>query len=637
MNQNENDGKSSDWMLLYQRGVDQIEKKQYLRAVENFDSAILAYPGFAVAYAGLALAHANLRDYESALQSADQALKLNPTLCQAHSYRGFALCGLRRFEEAVQNHRQAISFDAENPEAHFYLGRTLWAFCQYKFALLSFDTALFFKPNYAEAIIFRAHVYIELKLYRYALREYEKAETLTEDPIISGYIVDCKRHMCDWQDVALRHSASMEHIRQGHLTIQPFSALYLTDDLELQRRSASRWALELYNFPSESRNFPRHAHHEKIRIGYFSGDFREHPVSTLLAGLLENHNGEIFEVTAFSFMGSKSPMQDRIKNAVDRFVDVHDWSDRQIAEYSRELQIDISVDLAGYTGNCRPGVFARRAAPVQASYLGFLGTMGAEFNDYIFADHVVITEAMRGQFVEKIVYLPCYQSNDKSRPISDKVSSRMEAGLDADAVVFCCLNTPYKYTSIIFRAWMEILRRVNGSVLYLYYYCDDVVNNLRSEAVNLGVDPTRLIFGGNLPFPEYMARYQLMDIFLDTLPYNAGTTASDALWAGLPVVTCIGETFPGRMAASLLKAVGLWELVTHNLDEYVDLAVNLATNRERLREIRRKLLVNRDSARLFNAALHARDMEVAYKEMYRRYRNGIPPGHIEVGDGSSCS
>jgi len=348
--------------------------------------------------------------------------------------------------------------------------------------------------------------------------------------------------------------------------------------------------------------------------------------------LFEAHDRAKFEVFAFS-LGPECDdgMRKRLRAAFDRFIDARFQSDRQVAQLARDLEVDIAVDLGGFTRGCRPGIFAMRAAPVQVSYLGYLGTMGAEFMDYLIADRTVIPPGSRGSYAEKIVYLPCFQANDSKRRVADGAITRARLGLPEEGFVFCCFNRNYKISRNTFAGWMRILRRVEGSVLLLYVENELAADNLRNAAELMRVAPGRLILGQRLPYPAYLARFRAADLFLDTLPYNAGTTASDALWAGLPVLTCTGEAFASRVAASLLAAIDLPELITRTQEEYESLAIELATNPDRLSRIRRKLERNRLTAPLFDTKLFTRHMEDAYTQIYERYRADLPPDHIHVG------
>jgi predicted O-linked N-acetylglucosamine transferase (SPINDLY family) len=351
-----------------------------------------------------------------------------------------------------------------------------------------------------------------------------------------------------------------------------------------------------------------------------------------MAEFFELHNKELFEIVAFSFgPNSNDQMHQRLVNAFDQFIDVNSMTDQQVAELSREMGIDIAIDLKGYTTHCRTGIFSHRAAPIQVNYLGYPASMGANYIDYIIADHIIIPEENQPFFTEKIVYLPnSYQVNDSKRKVSERILTRTELALPENGFVYCCFNNNLKITPQIFDSWARILKAVPGSVLWLLE--DNVLAkaNLIKEAQSRGLSEERLIFAGRLDLPEHLARHRVADLFIDTVPCNAHTTASDALWVGLPVLTILGEAFAGRVAASLLSAIDMPELIAKSLNEYEALAIDLAKNPEKLKVLKEKLQQNRLTSPLFNTQLSTDQIESAYIKMYERYQAGLPPEHLEI-------
>jgi predicted O-linked N-acetylglucosamine transferase (SPINDLY family) len=383
----------------------------------------------------------------------------------------------------------------------------------------------------------------------------------------------------------------------------------------VQRRAAEAWIAA--NLPANEslgpiRKYPRH---DRIRIGYYCADFHRHPTGHLIAGLFERHDRTKFEIVAFSLRAVRDDdMHRRIAAGVDRFIDVKDQSDREIAALSRKLEIDIAVDLNGLISNNRMGVFAHRAAPIQVSYLAYPGTTGAPYMDYIIADNTVITDP--AFYTERVVALPdCYQVNDAERQVADRTFTRTELNLPETGFVFCSFNNNFKITPRIFDVWMRILRAVDGSVLWLIEDSAAAVANLRREAAHRGIDPMRLIFAPRVAQEDHLARQAIADLFLDTHPYNAHTTGSDALWAGLPLVTCPGETFAARVAASLLRTMGLPELIAPTLAGYEALAIGLAKDPRRLAEIRQKVRRHRKTSPLFDLQRFTSNIETAYAGM----------------------
>ena len=371
---------------------------------------------------------------------------------------------------------------------------------------------------------------------------------------------------------------------------------------------------------------------KKIRIGYYSADFREHAMSYLLVNLFEQHDKSKFELIAFSFGSEKNDeIKNRISNSFDKFVDVNSKSDKEIYKLSKDFKIDIAVDLMGFTQNSRFNIFIQRCAPIQVNYLGYPGTSGANCIDYLIADKILIPKENQKYFSEKIVYMPdSYQVNDSKRKISDKVFTKKELNLPEDGFVFCCFNQSYKITPYVYDIWMKLLKRVDGSVLWLIKDSDIGSHNLKKEAQKRGVEPDRIIFAEKMSNSEHLARHRLADLFIDTFPYTAHTTCSDALWSGLPVITKMGESFVSRVSASLLTAIGLPELITKTEKDYEELTFKIARDKSLLNEIKKKLNKNRAIKPLFNTKLFTKNIESAFQIMHERYHSDIPIKNIEI-------
>jgi predicted O-linked N-acetylglucosamine transferase (SPINDLY family) len=465
-----------------------------------------------------------------------------------------------------------------------------------------------------------------------ALISYERAIAL--DPNINfilGVLLHTKMHLCIWDNLANHLDELTNKINNGENTLNPFVALALIDDPEIQRKNAEIYANEKHPKSHILSKIERYPEHTKIRIGYFSADFRDHPVSHLTAELYETHDRNRFEIHAFSFgSDTKDEMKRRIKAGVDHFHDVRTMSHKAVAMLARSVEIDIAVDLGGYTQNSRTGIFAMSAASIQISWLGYSGTMGANYYDYLVADQTIIPEKNQKYYSEKIIYLPNYQVNDSKQSPSATVFTRQDLGLPETGFVFCCFNTTYKITPATFDGWGRILEQVDGSVLLIYADNETARINLTKEIVLRGIEPSRLIFGERLSKPEYLARYRAADLFLDTLPYNAGTTASDALRMGLPVLTCMGSSFASRVAASVINAINLPELITTTQEQYESLAIELATDPEKLKIIKDKLTDNLSKAPLYDTPLFTQRLESAYRKMYDRYQHGLDADHIYV-------
>ena len=584
---------------FYNRGSALLDARQYERAIESFDSAIAQKPDYLEAHYNRGLALAALGRQAAAIASYDGAIALRPEFAVAHASRGLALFWLNEFDAAIASYGAALAAEPDNADFHYQRGNALRALGRLEEAVAGYDRALALDPDYKFAHGLRLHT---------------------------------KMQMCSWDDFQAELAELTRRIDGGQAASPPLPALSLIDSPAVQRRAAQIWVQEVCAPDGALPALPAICgsdRRDKIRVGYFSADFREHAVSILMAGVFEAHDRSRFEVTAFSFgPDTRDATRRRLERAFDRFIDVRDQTDRDIALRPRGMQIDIAVDLGGFTEGCRTNIFALRAAPLQVSYIGYLGTMSAPYMDYLIADSTIIPFDQREHYSERIIYLPSYQANAAGRAIADRRFTRAELGLPASGFVFCCFNLNFKLTPATFESWMRILARVPASVLLLYAATPAAEGNLRREAIRNGIDPARIVFAGRLPAPEYLARYRAADLFLDTLPYNAGTTASDALWAGLPVLTRIGETFASRVAASLLQAIGLPELVTTTQEEYEALAVNLASHPARLADLRQRLAVNRHATRLFDTPEFTRNLETAYTRIQQRYLDGLPADHI---------
>jgi protein O-GlcNAc transferase len=451
---------------------------------------------------------------------------------------------------------------------------------------------------------------------------------------LKGDRLHLKMHLCDWTDFEADCADLDAAVANRMSACSPFPLLATPASAGTQLACARRFVATRHPAVEPLWRGERYDH-GRIRLAYVSADFRDHPVSSLAAGLFETHDRSRFELFALSF-GADDPgeMRARLKVAFDRFIDVEDRSDREAANLLRELEVDVAVDLMGLTANSRPGIFAARPSPVQVNYLGYAGTIGADYIDYLVADRFVIPPDQRGNFSEKVVYLPdSFQANDAKRRISERTPSRAEAGLPERGFVFCCFNNAFKITPDLFDVWVRLLNTTEGSVLWLSAG-GSARDNLRREAERRGVSADRLIFAAKTSLMEdHLARYRLADMFLDTLHFNAHTTASDALWAGVPVLTCAGATYAGRVAGSLLHAVGLPELITRSLGDYEALALRLAHDPALLGSYRQRLARNRGTFPLFDTGRFTRHMEAAYTTMWERRQRGEGPASFEVPAG----
>ncbi len=517
---------------------------------------------------------------------------------------GAACIDVKRLDQAVIWFGKAARLDPANVEPLYSLCVTLQEMGRKSEAVACCDRILRIQPDHAD---------------------------------IMGQKLLLHAHMCDWDTLkAAAQAGAVRNLGIIGKAAPTFALLPLEDNAERHRLRSEKYAAENFGPPTLPAIAPPAAKPEKLRIGYFSADFKEHPVASLMARVLELHDRSRFELVGYAFGPPvEDSMRDRIRRSVDLFRDVQALTPQQMAEQARRDRIDIAVDLTGYTTYSRTGAFACRAAPVQISYLGYPGTMGTSFIDYIIADRNLIPTELQRFYSEKPIYLPhSYQAQDDQLKIAEPTPTRASLGLPEDAFVFCAINNSYKILPGMFDQWMGLLRQVENSVLWLFRPNSWAEANLVKEAQKRGVDPARIIFADRKPFADYLAQFRQADLFLDTYPYNAGATASNALWAGLPVVTMMGASYPSRMAGSLLRAVGLPELATSSIDAYTALAFDLATHPAKLAEIRRRLAHNRDSMKLFDSDLFTRHLEDGYMLAYQRWFEREAPGVIDVPDRS---
>jgi predicted O-linked N-acetylglucosamine transferase (SPINDLY family) len=622
-------------------GALHLTRGAVLMGLRRFDEAEASYAqaGTTVAEAlpahmGRARALMGLHSPAPALAQFDRAIEIDGGVAEVHCGRAEVLAALGRMEEALVAYDRAIAIKRDYAEAHLGRGKVLAELDRAEAALASFENAVSVRADFTDAHFNRATMLSVLRRHEAARAGFERVRMLAPNfEFLEGQRRHARMQCCDWDGLEQEDAHLAGRIERGEPAATPFAVLAMSDSPALQAAAARIWARRrVAANPGLTPQAPARRKTAKIHLGYFSADFREHATMSLAAGLFEAHDRDQFRVTAFSFgPDSQDAMRVRLNAACDAVIDVRRRSDREVAQLARDLQVDVAVDVQGYTGGCRPGVFALRAAPLQVSYLAYPGTIGAEYMDYLVADRVVISPASRPHYSEKILYLPySYQVNDAKRAAASGSVARGEFGLPATGFVFCCFNNSFKITPTVFDTWMRILMRTHGSVLWLLRDNDAAVRNLRLEAARRGVAPERLIFAERCPVAEHLERHRFADLFLDTLPYNAHTTASDALWAGLPVLTRSGDAFAGRVAASLLMALDLPELVVSTSAEYEALAIELAEDAVQLQGLRQRLLSDRTRSRLFDTVRYTRELECGYMAMIRRHDAGLPPDDIQV-------
>jgi predicted O-linked N-acetylglucosamine transferase (SPINDLY family) len=612
----------------YNRANALFEQRRYPAAVAGYRRALALAPTHAAAFANLGNALRELGEHHEAAASYEHALALKPGNPGVLNNRGVVLLDAQRPEAAIACFEAAVALRPDYVDAHVSLGHALRRLHRYEAAAAAYAAATRHRPDYAQAHADEGVCLYDLRRYDAAVQSFDRARALDAGVDVSSMRLHCLQQLCDWRGRERELEQLTALIERQEPASNPFLFFALSGSAALQLKLAASWATAKCAVADAPAPPARRTRSGKIRIGYFSPDFYNHPVSILMADIFEMHDRAKFEVSALSY---GPPIQDtlrqRLVSAFDRFIDVQGKSERDIAAAGGDLGLDIAVDLAGFTGEAK--IFAYRPAPIQVSYLGYVGTLGADFMDYLIADHTLIPAAQRGRYREKILYLPSYQANSKTRAAAQAIT-RAELGLPADGFVFACFNSNHKITPDIFDTWMRLLRRVEQSSLLVYAESPAAERNLRREARERGMADARLVFSPRLPYPEYLARFRAVDLFLDTAPFNGGTTVADALWAGLPVLTLSGEAFSSRYAASLLTALGLPELITASRRDYEETAVALAADAQRLATLRRKVAAGLDGSALFDPARFTRTLEAGFTAIYERDRDGLAPDHVWV-------
>jgi predicted O-linked N-acetylglucosamine transferase (SPINDLY family) len=626
---------ANDLNALNNRAIALKELGRYEEAKASCGRALALDPRFALALVTRGNIELKLLQHEKALASFDAALAMRPDEADALNNRGLALTELRRIDEALTTFARALALAPGHVGALDNKGVALFTADRFEEALASFDRALALDPKQAEVHYHRGQALSNLGRYEEAIAAFRQARTIDPEHIHAlSALAFYQRLVCDWKEADLRAAELKHALHTESPVIEPFVLIAYSitpaDHLHYSRRYGQfRMSRILPLAPVRPAQMQRSS--SKLKVAYLSSGLQRHPTGWQIAELIELHDRSRFEVHAMSYgFEDGSDIRARLVKGFDRYHEVAARSDLDVAQLIRELGIHIAVDLKGYTEKARPGILAYRPAPIQVNYLGYPAGMGVNFIDYILVDRVLLPMDQQAHYSEKIVHLPdSYQPSDTKRQVA-KTPSRRALDLPDNGFVFCCFNNTYKITPEIFNRWMALLHKVDDSVLWLLDTGELAKRNLRNEAQGRGVDPARLVFAPKIEISQHLARHRVADVFLDNLPVNAHTGANDALWMGLPVVTCVGEAFCSRVAASLLSAVGLPELVTHTLDDYEALALKLATDRILLAGIREKLERNRLTFPLFNTDRLRSHVERAYERMWEIFQNGEAPQPIGV-------
>ena len=599
-------------------------------SVKSFQKALSLKPDYSQAYYNMGIALKEMGKLNLAIGAYQKSLSLDPTNWEAYGNMGLAFKDNGDWTEAVAAYEAALAINPNDADLSSNMGNALKDQGKLEEAIEAYNKSLSLKPDCAEAYNNMGNALKDQGKLEEAIEAYNKALSIKPDyaeALSQAYWVGAL--MSDWKYIStIKHRIQFEQLT-GITSV--YGLLALADEPTMHLEKVRDHAMKKYSCTPKCKIKPFQKS-KRIKLGYFSSYFRQHPVSILSAQMLELHNKEQFETFAFHYGPDNNDKYNlRIQESFCNFINVSNLSDKDIAELACEKGIDIAIELNGYMHDGRMGILAHRPAPIQINYLAYPGTMGADFYDYIVGDHVVIPKVQRNNYSEKIIYLPnCYMPQDNTRQSSEKLLNRTDCGLPVTGFVFCCFNNSFKISSNEFDIWIRLLKSVEGSIIWLLKTNKWAEENLRSEAEKRGITPSRLVFADKLPLNEHLQRIKHADLFLDTFNFNAHTTASDALWVGLPVVTKIGQGFAARVAGSLLTSIELPELITTSEEEYEALALSLATDPEKLAEIKGKLEHNRNTAPLFDTKTYTKNLERAYTHAYQRYTDGLSPVEFEI-------
>jgi protein O-GlcNAc transferase len=619
-------------VALSNMGATLMELQRFDEAEQALNDALALKPSFAQALNNRANVFTATHRPSQALVDIEHALRLAPDFADAWLNRGNVLQDLKRFAEAVASYDRSLALRPDYAQCINNKGNALREMMKPGEALALYEEAIALRPDYAEAHYHRAILLQDLQRYEEAEAAFGQAVRLKEDhPKLYGEWIASRMMICAWDGLDALVDRLATKIREGKNASTTFPLLSCGLTGELVQQCAAAYVRD--QCPDRSWRFspPPTQADRRIRIGYFSSDFRSHAVAQLAAGMFECHDREQFEVWGLNVASFPADaMTQRIDRALGGLVQLGGLSVDDVVAQVRALNLDIAVDLNGHTKGANLHIFANRVAPIQVNYLGYPGTSGAPYFDYILADPTTIPLAHLSHYSEKVAHLThCYLPSDTGGVIPDTPMARVQHGLPENGFVFCCFNNSYKIGPAVFRVWMRLLGAVPGSVLWLSSFNPGAIRHLQDEARQCGIDPARLVFAPRMQHhADHLARHKLADLFLDTSPYNAHTTAHDALRAGLPVLTCLGEAFQGRVAASLLRAIGLPELVTESLADYEALALELTQKPGCLAALRQRLAQNQSSYPLFDTQGFTQDIESVFASMWARHRGGLAPAHL---------
>ena len=616
---------------LFKNAINFYENKEYDKAKKVCEDILDIQPDDLNATNLLAILNFHNKDYVQSIKFFEKAIEINPNISETYNNLGNVYYEFKQFNIAIENYNKALKIKPNFALSYYNRAKALQEINQKQEAISDYDKAISINNNFSAAYKNLGNLYMELKILDKSI--YNHVQALKINPNMSylnGTIIQSKCGLSEWANFKEDKLFLENNILSGKKTTSPFPTILIYDSPSLQKKAIEIFVKSEFKNPKKIKL--EKIKNEKIKIGYYSSDFHNHATMYLMANLFELHDKNKFETYAYSFgPDDDSKIRKRVMKTFDKFFDVKSKTTKEIVHHSRELNLDIAVDLKGFTNNNRFDLFIERCAPIQISYLGFPGTTSSDCIDYLIADKIVIPEENKNYYSENIIYLPnSYQVNDSNPDLSKKIFSKKDFNLPENKFIFCCFNHNFKILPDMFEIWMKILKKVKNSVIWLLIDNETAQNNLKKILVSNDIDPNRMIFAGRLPHSEHIIRLGLADLFLDTFPCNAHTTASDALRSSLPIITIKGNSFASRVASSLLSSVGLEELITKSGKEYEELAVKIAENKNFYKEIKDKLKKNIIDMPLFNSKLFTKKLETAYIEVYKNYNENIKPETIQI-------
>ena len=614
--------KNTNIELIFLLGTAYLQINNLENSLLHLNNTIKLDKYFFRAYNNRAIVYNKMGENFKAIEDCEIALRIKPNFNDSLINKGIALKSLKRFDEAINCFKKSLLINPNISETYNNIGNIYKELGENSKAIKYYDKSIELNSKNFDAFNNKGIVLALMDKFEESFKNYDKALSINPDTdYLLGGIIHSKMHLCDWDKLDDLKTNLKNKIIQKKIVASPFILLSIFDELEVQKLNAENHIKKnYYKFVKNNKKINKLSANQKIRIGYFSGEFHKHPCLLLMKDIYKKHDKSKFEVYAFSCGPNpkSNPWRDDVIPHFNNFFDVSKRSDEEIIELSSKHKIDIAVNITGLANYERTSLFAKRVAPVQINYLGYPGTMGAEFMDYLIADRLIVPEKMRKYYNEKIIYLPnCYQPNSNKllNINSKKKFTRKNLGLPEKGIVYCCFNNHYKITPYIFNAWMNILRKVDKSIIWIYVGKKYAQENLMKEAINREIDPDRIKFAEKENIEDHIERMKLADIFLDTWPYNAHTTASDAIRVGLPIVTLIGNSFASRVAASILNTVKLNNLIAKKLEDYENIAIELGKNKEKLQDIRDKLKSAENDSILFDSSHFTRNLEDLFNEL----------------------